>query len=393
MTALRKWTLVAFAFVHHYFSNFEYLFIDEAKAHYTQVGGTARSASVSQRPTNQAYSLVQYPRHSRHEGGYPQATISPLIEDSTSRDDLFNDRFLRQMQPPSPGFAEDTEERQEQAQLSTLSSKQRRTTTMNPYEEHSVPLPNRTDAATNDNAAPNRSSTAMYDMVPLQNRSNAGTYDNVPAPSRNSATTYDMVPALKQSSAATYDKVPAPKSRSSATTYDIVPTPYRSSDATYDNVPAPKPSRESIPSFPPPSSDEALRTLKTYVGLDKLKTNDRKEDSGPGNEVYENYRIDPKEPMSDFEKLHLRMSPPPPPANDTYDNVNITNNPVKDMKRQTDLISFNNTESDKIQPLPSTRYSGVKQQRTRSSVKSASESSGGSRPPSTLNESYEWSKV
>ena len=265
---------------------------------------------------------------------------------------------------------------------------------MNPYKEHSVPAPNRTDAATNDNATvPSRSSTATYDMVPLPNRSNAGTYDNVLAPGRNSAATYDVVPAPKQSNAATYDMVPAPKNRSSATTYDTVPTPYRSSDATYDNVPAPKLSRESIPSFPPPSSDEALRTLKTYVGLDKLKANDRKENSGPGNEVYENYRIDPKEPMSDFEKLHLRMSPPPPPANDTYDNVNITNNPAKDMKPKTDLISFNDTESDEIQPLPSARYSGVKQQRTRSSVKSASESSGGSRPSSTLNESYEWSKV
>lgn len=297
------------------------------------------------------------------------------------------------MQPPSPGFAEDTEQRQGQSQLSTLSSKQGRTTT-NLYEEHSVPAPNRTDAATYDDVpAPNRSPAATYDTVPLPNRSNAGTYDNVPAPSRNSAATYDMVPLPNRSSAATYDTVPAPKNRSSAAAYDSVPAHHRSSDATYDNVPAPKPSRESIPSFPPPSSDEALMTLKTYVGLDRLKANDQKENSGPGNELYENYRIDPKEPMSDFEKLHLQMSPPPPPANDTYDNVNITNDPATDMKPQTDLMSFSNAESEEIQPLPSARFSGVKQQRTRSSVKSASESSGGSRPPSTLNESYEWSKV
>ncbi len=83
---------------------------------------------------------------------------------------------------------------------------------------------------------------------------------------------------------------------------------------------------------------------------------------------------------------------------DTYDNVRITNR-----------ASGNTNDADKSIPEekprelnsfespvpPPRRASGVKQKRTRDSVKMvpAGNANAGSRPASTLNESYEWSKV
>ena len=253
--------------------------------------------------------MVQFPRISRTEPSFAQASISPLPPDAAGQEEVFNDSFLREMKAASSTVPEVPE------RMSTLESKK-------PIVRN------------------------IYEMT----------------------------------------EPPDGEDTSENTVYDV-PPPRPKGDSVL--------SQDSDPSFPPPSTDEALKTMRKYAeaqgrlqethsnSQNRKTTQDTRGTSEKGN-----IRNEQKD-TSDFAKLHIKMSPPPQ-NNDVYDNVNISNRPLQNSKPSEDLISWD-VEKPAPEQRPTSQFSPVKQKRTGTSVKDTSRD--GSRPTSTLNESYEWSKV
>ena len=175
---------------------------------------------------------------------------------------------------------------------------------------------------------------------------------------------------------------PAEGAVNEAPTYDAVPSSrYASGSVTSQS------SRDSVPAFPPPSSDEAIRTLRNFMNVDMIGKEGSNIDSRNAQAlndrpIYENYDFrnqnQSNETHDDF----------PRHDDGIYDNVVISNKPIEPLQDVgTDLhTTVSNSMSDESnEQIPeSSRISGVKQHRTRDSVKESN---------ATLNESYEWSKV
>eukprot|EP00795_Rhopilema_esculentum_P011628 gene11628-21870_t len=173
-----------------------------------------------------------------------------------------------------------------------------------------------------------------------------------------------------------------------------------SEDALYD-VPPPRPkgdsvlSQDSDPSFPPPSTDEAIKTMRKYAEAQERlqetpsKSQNRETAQGTRGTSQKGSNRNEQKNISDFAKLHVKMSPPPQ-NNDVYHNVNISNRPLQNSNPSEDLISWD-VGKPAPEQRPTSQFSPVKQKRTGTSVKDKSRD--GSRPASTLNESYEWSKI
>lgn len=149
--------------------------------------------------------------------------------------------------------------------------------------------------------------------------------------------------------------------------------------------------RDSVPAFPPPSSDEAIRTLQNLIEIDTRPGGDEnpphnRAAKGPRDvAVYENVSFECQRNGSDQPGGLSRVD------GGVYDNVVISNKALEpDQRKTADPPSVNRKPEEPDMAAESARRaSGVKQNRiSRSSMKEAS-----SRPASTLNESYEWSKV
>ena len=266
----------------------------------------SRSVSVYQRKTAESnYVLVPGPRLSRANGSLSHSSISPLPEDAATQGDIFNDSFLRQMNPSTHAPSREPEPEEEERILENKPP-----VTLNVYE----------DSFTPENA-------------------------NFPA--------------------SVYDTVPPPRNASESIT----------SQSSVDSVPA----------FPPPSSDEAIRTLQNFMLNDHSLRN---EGNSPNTRSQHN-------PAAVYENLDLKSQSEGSSIvrrkdDGVYDNVMIRNVPAN--LEKTDIPTANtDSEPDRSKENVegARRLSGVKQSRTRDSMKGGQ----GSRPPSTLNESYEWSKV
>ena len=262
---------------------------------------SSRSASLYQRKPQPDYVLLPGPRISASYDSFHHSSISPLPEDTATQGDIFNDSFLRQMSPSSPGPSFKEEPKEE----SVL--EQKKTATLNVYEEQ-------------------------------------------------------FPPQIADSTASVYDTVPTSR--------------YASGSMTSQS------SVDSVPAFPPPSSDEAIKTLENFIKVDRLPNEAGFVDSRGGHSpgVYENF--DFRKPLNESRRED----------DGVYDNVLIRNTPAQESSDVVDpsTVVANSLPDNLAENMEEQRqFSPVKQSRTKSSVKEDK----GSRPSSTLNESYEWSKV
>lgn len=172
-----------------------------------------------------------------------------------------------------------------------------------------------------------------------------------------------------------YEDMPPPESKGDAiAVYDTVPSS-RFGSMTSES------SRDSVPAFPPPSSDEAMQSVRNLMNVNEASSSNRNTPSERA--VYENFNFIRDKKPAGWEKDIADQS------DSIYDNVLITNKPLDDNRMQKTETgpSGNYLQSDKGNLLESNgrTVSGIKQKRTR---ESRDEKTG-----STLNESYEWSKV
>ena len=173
------------------------------------------------------------------------------------------------------------------------------------------------------------------------------------------------------------EQFPPQIANSTASVYDTVPPPRFASGSMTSQS-----SVDSVPAFPPPSSDEAIKTLQNLMTGDRLPIDSSIANSGcdhsPG--VYENF--DFRSPLNESRTED----------DGVYDNILIRNTPVQDNSDVVDpsTVVTNSLPDNLAENMAEQRpVSPVKQSRTKSSVKEGKEN----RPSSTLNESYEWSKV
>eukprot|EP00794_Sanderia_malayensis_P018059 gene18059-19868_t len=288
---------------------------------YSQVGGPMRSLTVSEkRPDKSPYTCVEYPRRSESTS-LLEASISPAPSEIT-QDEIFNDEFLRDARPVEiPSESGLPPAKPKRIALETMT----RTAEPNAYEEHHV---------------------AGIDAVHTNTQQQANT---------------------------------GPEQRQTSSVYDIVPPPSRKPAGSVTS----QTSRDSIPPFPPPTSAEAHEALRQLAGLNEMPLERAEVAAADKPEpIYLNTPPLQKKPtkpqrskkaavrekkeeevkrqqtastLSDFERLHMNMSPPPltseayenvdiamkqtdgaeedraestaSSSTDTYDNVNITNRP------------------------------------------------------------------
>ena len=273
------------------------IFPDESCRH------PSRSTSVYQRKPEPAYVLVQGPRQSRANDSFLHSSISPSPEDVATQGDIFNDNFLRQMNP-SPHESSSEPEPKEESILET-----KRSVTPNIYEE----------------------------------------------------------------------KLPPENTKNNASVYDTVPPPRFASGSVTSQS-----SLDSVPAFPPPSSEEAIETLQRFMTADRSINEGSNADARSQNNptIYENFYFGNQDDANTVCKQD----------GGAYDNVAISNRPVNQNLEETEthIVVPNSENDDKIEVLQEKgKLSGIKQNRTRDSSREGQ----GSRPASTLNESYEWSKV
>lgn len=266
---------------------------------------TSRSISVYQRKPDPNYVLVPGPRLSRANGSVSHCSISPFQEDAATQGDIFNDSFLRQVNPSSRAPSEEPEPEPEEERV----LEHKRPVASNIYEDNFTP----------ENA--------------------------------------------KYTSSSVYDTIP--------------PFRYASESITSQS------SVDSVPSFPPPSSDEAIKTLQDFMIDDHSLHNegsnpDTRSQRNPA--VYENLVLN-----NESEGGNTRRK-----DDGIYDNVMIRNVPAHLEKTNTTTVSADSEPDRSTENLEGDgRLPGIKQVTTRDTLKGGQNS----RPTSTLNESYEWSKV